>query len=188
MACDNTQMQSAVVDPFGALPVAWAVHPIRLYPEVLVFEFKKILVPMDASDLSQRALGVALSVAEKFQSDLIVVWSRLNAAALQGTEADEDLRALEHEFEGLRGQVLAKLQEGYSMSPDKVRVEVRAGPPVQTIVDAAAEEMVDLIVMGTHGRTGLTEIFTGSMTERVAAQTSASVLAVKPTGFPFLRD
>ena len=156
--------------------------------EEALLEFKTILVPMDASDLSQRSLGVALSIAEKFQSEVIVLWSRPHAPELVGEAGESDLRALEHETQVLTEQVQKKIDEGYNVPTDRVRVVIRAGPPVQSIVDAASEDMVDLIVMGTHGRKGLTELFTGSMTERVAVQVSASMLAVKPEGFPFLRD
>ena len=154
-------------------------------------KFKTILCPIDTSPLAGRALDVAVSIAEKFDSKLILLEVRATAAPLSPgnpTETQAALDVIEHGTGQLMDVARAHLSDGHDLSSRDVSVEVRVGPVVATIVDAAAEHEVDLIVMGTHGRSGLTELFTGSTTEQVQAKTSASVLAVKPEGFPFLRS
>jgi len=61
-----------------------------------------------------------------------------------------------------------------------VRQEVGIGTPYKAIVDAAVAEGVDLIVMSTHGRTGLAHMLIGSVTERVLRRAPCPVLAVPP--------
>lgn len=153
--------------------------------------FEKILVPTDASELSERALDTALSVASRFNSEVILLWVQPEAAPLLAGKAEPALDELEREVAALEKSAvdrIALIEGEFTVSPDRVRAEVRAGQPIDAIIAAAKDNMVDLIVMGTHGRQGLAERFTGSTTERVAAQTSASVMAVKPEGFPYLRD
>jgi nucleotide-binding universal stress UspA family protein len=60
----------------------------------------------------------------------------------------------------------------------KVRQEVEIGTPYRRIVDKAAAEGADIIVMSTHGRTGLAHMLIGSVTERVLRRASCPVLAV----------
>ena len=60
----------------------------------------------------------------------------------------------------------------------KLRQEVEIGTPYRRIVDKAAAESVDIIVMSTHGRTGLAHMLIGSVTERVLRRASCPVLAV----------
>jgi nucleotide-binding universal stress UspA family protein len=156
-----------------------------------VTEFNRLLVPVDASELAERALDAALTVASRFGSEIVLLWVRPERAPLQAGAAEPVLDEVESEVAALMNQArkrIARLDSGFTVSMDRVRAEVRAGAPVDAIVACAEENLVDMIVMGTHGRSGLTEMFTGSTTERVAARTSASLMAVKPEGFPYLRD
>lgn len=150
--------------------------------------FKSILVPVDDSDLTHRSVEVALSLADRFGSEVVLLTIRRKAASLEHGEAEADLDAIDHQTKQLVAQGLTKLRNDHTVRTNQIRGEVRAGPVVQIIAEAAEELMVDCIVMGTHGRKGVSEMFTGSTTERVVAKTSASVLVVKPEGFPFLRD
>ena len=63
--------------------------------------------------------------------------------------------------------------------------QTREGWAAQTIAEAATEMGADLIVMGTHGRTGLAYILLGSVTEKVVHITACSVLTVRPDAFRF---
>ncbi len=151
--------------------------------------FHKILVPLDASELAERALSIALSLAGAFGSEVILLSVRAHGVDYddQDEKMPSDLISFEGEAEGLMAMARRKLP-GTGAIEDNIRVEVRAGAPEDAIVQAANDLMVDLIVMGTHGRVGLIDKLVGSTTERVQAKTPASVLAVKPLGFPFLRE
>ena len=139
----------------------------------------RILVPIDDTPLSDRALDLALSLAERFEAHLYILFVRNGAIHASLTELDEaDLQA---EEASVRETVLARLREGHHLPREKIHPEVRTGGPEAVILAAARELGVDAIVMGTHGRHGVTEHLVGSTTERVMARTRASVFAVRDT-------
>lgn len=150
--------------------------------------FERILVPVDKSELTLKAVEVALSLADRFGSDVHLLHIQPKAASLEHGEAEAELDDIEQETKRLTAKGLARLHAQHSVTVDQIKAEVRAGPVVQVISEAAEELMVQLIVMGTHGRHRVTEMFTGSTAEQVVAKTSASVMVVKPEGYPFLTD
>lgn len=150
--------------------------------------FQRILCPVDKSELTMKSVEAALSLADRFGSEVHLLHILPQAASLEHGEAEADLDAIEVETKRILAAGLSRLADGHNVDVEKVKSEVRAGPVVQVIAEAAEELMVDVIVMGTHGRHRVTELFTGSSAEQVVAKTSASVLVVKPDGFPFLRE
>lgn len=150
--------------------------------------FQKILVPVDTSDISQKAVDAALALADRFDSEVVLLHIRPAKARLEHGAVEADLDAIEAQSGRLLDIGLGKLGPDHTLTAERVKSEVRAGPVVEVIGAAAEEHRIDVIVMGTHGRHRVTELFTGSTAEQVVAKTSASVLVVKPEGFPFLRD
>lgn len=150
--------------------------------------FHKILVPLDTSALATRALDLALRLAREYQAKLILLGVRSEAAPLDHGPAERAIDTIEGDTEALLRFAQGRIPAGWDLPPDTLQAEIRSGFVVGAIVEAAEEHMVDLIVMGTHGRQGISEIFTGSTTEQVMAKSTASVLAVKPVGYPYLRD
>jgi nucleotide-binding universal stress UspA family protein len=152
--------------------------------------FKRILVPVDGSELAERAVDVAISMAERFEADIWLLFVRKDAARFdKSAESTADLDAIDRELAGMIQLAQARASErGHTLPKGRLHAEVRAGTPEQAIVEAATDLRIDLIVMGTHGRHGLTDAVFGSTTERVTQETSASVLQVKPLGYPYLRD
>jgi nucleotide-binding universal stress UspA family protein len=148
--------------------------------EVVVIKPKKILAPTDLSRLSRPAVRYALEVGLEQGSEVIVYhivsedgdWfgkdDRLNPASALVPEQKERL----HEF----------VRENFADLIGKVRITevVEAGVPYNKIVTKAEEERVDLIVMSTHGRTGLEQIMLGSVTAKVVARASCPVLSIRP--------
>lgn len=149
---------------------------------------EKVLVPLDHSDLAKDVLDMALRVADQFNAEVHVLRIFHEAASLKQGEADVDMRVVEAETAALRKEALARIGDAANLTKERIHAEVRSGPIVQVINEAAAEHYCDLIVMGTHGREGISELFTGSTTEQIVATSPASVLVVKPEGFPYLRD
>lgn len=153
--------------------------------------FKKLLVPLDRSNLNHKVLESALSIADRFGCEVYVLRIRRESASLDMEQEDKtriDLNVIEQETQELVAEAMKNLRQGHEVDPARVKAEVRSGAVVETIVNAAEELMVDLIVMGTHGRQGAIEFFTGSTTEQVVAKTPVSVMVIKPSGFPYLRD
>ena len=152
--------------------------------------FKRILVPVDGSELAQRAVDVAISMAERFDAEVWLLFVRKDAARFhKSDQSTADLDAIDGELDGMLELASSQAAErGHTLPDGRLHAEVRSGAPEAAIVQAASELRIDLIVMGTHGRQGLGDAVFGSTTERVTQETSASVLQVKPLGYPYLRD
>jgi universal stress protein A len=140
-------------------------------------EFKSILVAIDFS--SRRALQLAHAVAERFGSSLHllhVVEDPVMAAAWSEAYA-VDLSGLRDRLTQDAEWQLTKLAS--SVTGVTVTTEVRVGKPAQTIVEAVEERGCDLVVMGTHGRSGVAHLLIGSVAERVVRSARCPVLTVR---------
>ena len=142
---------------------------------------RKILCPIDFSECSRRALRAAVRLASEHAAELelLHVWylpPTLYAGELVPSEALPQL-----EREAARG-LEAALAEARGLGAQRVGTRLLSGVPWPTIVDAAGEPSVDLIVAGTHGRTGLARVILGSVVQRIVRHAPCSVLVVHPEG------
>jgi nucleotide-binding universal stress UspA family protein len=146
-----------------------------------------ILVPTDMSVYSLAALQYAQVVARMFKASLMLVHvfepgepAAVNDASKQA-ESREDLeKRLRH--------ILSKLLIDNKLVEHSIRIEIRYGSPAHQIVKTAKAVDADLIVMSTHGRTGLRHVMLGSVAEKVVRFSSCPVLTVKPEEFRELVD
>ena len=141
-------------------------------------------MPVDFSEASKYALNYAVSFATPFSSDLIllyVVEPAIYPADLGYGQVT--LPNIEHEL-AERGKnelnMLVKTRVGDTL---KCRTMVRIGKPSQEILLAAREEKIDLIVIATHGQTGVEHLIFGSTTEKVVKKAPCPVLLVRPTRY-----
>ena len=135
---------------------------------------KKILVPLDGSTLSEKALPIALSMARAYDGQLILIRSEDFPSIILGLgELEASYWVVEAE-EQMHREVDELRRQGY-------HVETKQGRqmPAKAIIDAAAYEKVDLIVMSTHGRGGVARWALGSVTDRVARHAPCPVLLVR---------
>jgi universal stress protein A len=143
---------------------------------------RRILVPLDFSPSSDRALAYAQALATDFGASLHllhVVEDRLMTGPWPN---DVYLGELPRLREGLIKDAedrVSACASSLSATGLQVTGEVLIGGPSQTIVQSAAAPNVDLIVMGTHGRTGLTHLLIGSVAERVIRHAPCPVLVVR---------
>ncbi|HEV8716871.1 MAG TPA: universal stress protein [Candidatus Binatia bacterium] len=144
-------------------------------------QVKTILVPSDFSDYAEYAFTWALEMAEKWGAKVVV----LNAAPLFSHLAYPesvymvDLAQMEAE---LMADAQKKLQEfAAQKGTSTVPVATRAvlGDPFWEICQAAEREPADLVVMGSHGRTGLAHVLLGSVAERVVRHAPCPVLVAR---------
>jgi nucleotide-binding universal stress UspA family protein len=151
-------------------------------------KIKKILAPVDLSEFSTSGLRHALDLAQWQQSE-VVIYHIITVEETPFPQGKEDWvvsqtenpklkKILEQRRKRLDAFVRAHFPNGFG--DGKVRQEVGIGTPYRAIVDAAVAEGVDLIVMSTHGRTGLAHMLIGSVTERVLRRAPCPVLAVPP--------
>ncbi len=134
----------------------------------------RLLLPVDGSRFSLRATVRALDVAEESGAFLVVV-SVLDAPPNFLSEVPQVARDLLSSLESLVTEVAQQAAD--RNLPCETRVAVGAASRI--IVDLAGERRAGLIVMGSHGGTGLKRLLMGSVTERVVGQAACPVLVVK---------
>jgi nucleotide-binding universal stress UspA family protein len=150
-----------------------------------VFNLKQILVPIDFSDCSIKALEYALPLAEQFGARLRLMYV---AQAVYPVAAlgPLDLASLQA---GERAEAEEKLTElARKVIGDRARSEilVATGQPSDEIARIAGESETDLIVISTHGHTGLKHLWLGSIAEGVVRKAPCPVLVVREKEHEFV--
>lgn len=135
-------------------------------PRPSPFKITKILVPLDFSDCARKALQYAIPLAREHQADLSLLCVVPNSYAV-GEYGGVDYAALQAGMEGSTARELAKLAIEEVPADLPTKTLVRCGSPGAEIVAAAKKESLDLIVISTHGRTGLKHVLLGSVAEYV---------------------
>ncbi|HHS14170.1 MAG TPA: universal stress protein [bacterium] len=145
-----------------------------------MISFKKILCPTDFSEFSYEALQRAIDMASQFKAELIVlhVVNPVPVAAGMTGYPGFNIPEYQKELAKHARENLDKLIK--KRVPEKIRVkaEVALGNEADEIVRIAEEEDIDLIVIATHGRTGIQRLFFGSVTEKVLRHTQHPVLVI----------
>ena len=142
-------------------------------------EIKRILCPVDFSETSEHALRYAIDLASRLGSDIRIVHAyQLPTYALP----DGALLARPDFVAGLTTELqklLDELTHRYAGHGVALEASLTEGLAFQEIDRIAEEEGVDLIVMGTHGRTGMKHLLLGSVAERVVRTSKVPVLTVR---------
>lgn len=152
-----------------------------------MFNLSRILVPVDFSACSRAALDYAAFVARKFSAtiDVLHVWEpprplwwegmypvdvigeQRTLVAFESSRAGREMKAF-----------LAHLEEDEGLC---TRGRLESGDPYRTILAVARDDRYDLIVMGTHGRTGMSHLILGSLAEAVVRRAPCPVVTVRST-------
>jgi nucleotide-binding universal stress UspA family protein len=146
-------------------------------------EIRRILCPVDLSEISRHALDHAFAVAEWYEARVTIfhVYSPPQPL-IPPTEMSEGLDALPPPPQP--GEVTEDVRRFSCLTgaaaTRRAEVVVAEGSPVKEILRQAAELPADLLVMGTHGRSGFEALFLGSVTEKVLRSTHVPVLTVPP--------
>lgn len=144
-------------------------------------ELHRILVPLDGSALAEKALPLALLLAQKFESELLLL--RALELALPTPEAKWPenhwaREALQYSFREAQKYLDAREVE-LTQQGIQVRTIVRDGPPPEDILAVAANEKVDLIVISSHGKGGPSPWTSGSVADKVMQHSPCPVLLVR---------
>ena len=146
-----------------------------------MFKPQRILHPTDFSAHSKAAFEVACSIARDTGGDLLVL--HVVPAPVGLDEVAESRR------EGFRDRIRAELNAVRPVDPrQEVPHLLLDGDPAEMILDAATTHHADLIVMGTHGRTGVGRLLIGSVAEHVLRKANCPVLTVKAPPAPARAD
>jgi len=142
----------------------------------------RILVPIDFSPHAERALSYATALAGRLGAslDLLhVVEDPVATGAWHGEVAVPNLTGLRQELVEQAERRIDRYQAAAEASGAPVVATVRVGLPADAITDYAKTLGIDLIVMGTHGRSGLAHLFMGSVAEHVIRQAPCPVLTLR---------
>jgi nucleotide-binding universal stress UspA family protein len=148
--------------------------------------YNRILCPVDFSECSRKAFYTAVGYARHFSSELVILHVSERNMAVAGFESVEEQHDKMDRLEaGLRRRLDELQSDGHVTDADRQRIslEITGGKPWIEIIGYAAEHECDLIIMGTHGHTGLKHIVIGSQAERVVRRAACHVLCVKPDGY-----
>lgn len=144
-------------------------------------ELKRILVPTDFSDESNHSLRYGVTLAEQFGAQLHLlhvvqeILPTIPEPGMAVLPTEEIMRNLEQGArDGLERAIPAEVADRLTV----LRV-ARHGVPFHEICRYAKEESIDVIVLGTHGRTGLAHFLLGSVAERVVRSAPCPVLTVR---------
>jgi len=135
--------------------------------------YNKILVPTDGSEGSKIALEHAKGLAEKYSSEIHLLY----VADVRTHNTGEIIPNLVAELEKIGEESIESMKESLE-GVEGIKDSVIKGIPHREINDYADEKDIDLIVMGTHGRTGLDRILLGSVTEKVVRTSNVPVMTV----------
>ncbi len=136
--------------------------------------YERILVPTDGSEGAEKAIEHALDLAEKYDAEIHAYYV-VDVRAESTTDLWSNLVG---EFEEVGEKATESIEERAEDRGIKAVTEVEHGIPHREIVSYSGENNIDLIVMGTHGRTGLDRMLLGSVTEKVVRNADVPVLTV----------
>jgi len=148
-----------------------------------MFSPKSLLVPTDFSEYSDQAFRKALDIARLHNSSIIL--QHVIDGSIQQSMADYcfDIKVVERVVNESIIASHEKLKELIKRFPEakevKIITDVRRGVPYEEILKNQQEQEIDLIVISSHGRTGLKKLLIGSVTEKVIRGAGCSVLLVK---------
>ena len=149
-----------------------------------MFAPKKILVPTDFSKYSDKALREAVDIAKKYSSKIYllhVIDEHIQQCAVDYCIGAYVIKKLQ------RGSLKAsrdKLHEGINAIADAknldVEIDVKEGIPSEVILSEQKKKSADLIVIASHGKTGILKNLIGSVTDKVVRGAKCPVIVVKP--------
>jgi len=151
-------------------------------------KIKKVLVPIDFSDYSKSSLRYAVNFAKQFNAEIFLIYVlepviyppdfSMGQIAIPSINAEWGERARE-ELENL---AKTEIPEGIN-----VKTILKNGKPFLEIIDTASEENIDLIIIATHGHSGVEHILFGSTAEKVVRKAPCPVLTLREPvkGFMF---
>ena len=142
-----------------------------------MLQFKSILAPTDFSEHSEAALRYAVAFADEFGCSvhLFHAVEHPTQYGFGGVNPDELQQSLRQEA----NRKMDELHDTWSAYNFPVHREIRVGNPFAEIIRYARDQSIDLIVMGTHGRTGAKHVLVGSVAERVVQKAPCPVLTVR---------
>ena len=147
-----------------------------------MLHIRRVVCPVDFSPISKRALDHAAVIARWYEAELVVLHVVPFMPTIFGFPAALDTVALAAgDGDAVIPELTAFLADAATMVSG-TQTMVRSGSPAVEILHYAAEAKADLLVLGTHGRTGFERFMVGSVTEKILRKATCPVLTVPPHG------
>ncbi len=152
--------------------------------------FNDILVPLDGSELSERALPMAQNLAQLSKATVHLIHMVSREHELVPGRGDGSVQAAEYEMDLARRLTDSRLNQGKTYLEQKgsqlrdagIKIQaefaVKSGEPAQNIIAYVKEHSINLVVMSSHGHGGLRRLLLGSVTDRVIHSCEVPVLIV----------
>jgi len=177
----RTGLKRLMMGSVTAKVIGHAPCNVLVVPRAAKVEMKSILVASDGSRHSDAAAMEAVSIAKRCGAKLTVMsvvpsesispFDIVHSEMQRGLIADKEQKAAEYNIKNIKDMAE---KEGIG-----IEGLIQEGKPYEAIVSTATEKNIDLIVVGSHGRTGLEKLLMGSVTERVIGLAPCAVLIVK---------
>jgi hypothetical protein len=158
----RTGMDRMVMGSVTAKIIGHSHFNVLVVPRQATLDFRRLLIASDGSPFSATAWEEALSIARAAGSSLLAVSVARDDSAVTRT-----------------AETLRQMQEAAAQAGVPLEAQMLRGRPFEAILNAAAMKQVDLIILGSHGRTGLKRLLLGSVAERVIGLAPCPVLVVK---------
>ena len=151
----------------------------------MIQNVKKILAPIDFSEHSMEAMRAAMELAKDVGAEVHlvhVIAPHHHFIPLPLATSVEQSRELAREAAMIEQaeEELARIKKDDSAIRRRSLTFAVVGHPVQKLVDYAKEQAIDLIVMATHGRSGVEHVLLGGTTEKIVRNAPCSVLVIRP--------
>lgn len=145
-------------------------------------EIKKILFPIDFTENSAKILPYALSVSEKYDAMINLLYVVEDLSKWGGGSFIPHIPLDQYQDDALKGaeKTLERVCEEQLQSCPNFQKRILSGDPAEEILKTIESEEIDLVIMGTHGRKRLEHVFFGSVAENVVKKSSVPVLTVNP--------
>lgn len=140
--------------------------------------FSKVLVPVDGSDNSFRALDAALLLSEKLGTMVTAIHVMEDVPVLH-IESEKLLRKLLEDYKKQNQLILSKCLEIASKKGIKIETKLLQGNPSSAIIDFCEKEKQDIIIMGSRGMGKFKELVLGSVSNKVLNHSSCPVMIVR---------
>ena len=152
-----------------------------------MIRLKKVLVPTDFSESARHAFTYGVSFAREYEAELVLLHVVENLTVGYASDLfPVPMAEVFQEISGYAKAELARLGEEARGRGVSVQELVVQGKPSVEIIRFAAENQVDMIVLGTHGKGVLDQALFGSTTERVVRRAPCPVLTVRPAEHEFV--
>lgn len=142
--------------------------------------YNKILIPTDGSKYSEKALLHALSIAQVSNAEIIALSVMENdfTSSISSIDVINEVNNLLREESNKNLQKLLNFRDAHGYDVD-INIKIAEGSPVKSIIKTVEDGNIDLVVMGSSGKTGFNKMILGSVADKVADNVPCSVLIIR---------